>query len=87
MARIREELTKAAPEFVVMYGVGQKQQWERILGLSFDTNGISRRGRTVAAMTHHPVTRGLSAQYWVDLGKVIREKHACFDVSGPVTAS
>jgi hypothetical protein len=72
--RIRREVLKHVPKFIVMYGVGQREEWEQIAGATFDSNGICRIGKTVAAITPHPVTRGLGNEYWVSLGRSMRQR-------------
>jgi hypothetical protein len=71
--RIREAALKNTPKFIVMYGHGNREEWERIAGAKFDANGIWRMGRTVAATAPHPVTRGLGNEYWVNFGQMLRE--------------
>lgn len=70
--RIREAALKHAPEFIVMYGDGHREAWERIAGGRFDSNGLCRMESTVAAIALHPVTRGLGNEYWVNLGLLLR---------------
>jgi hypothetical protein len=71
--RIRQEALKHRPKFVVMYGLGQCEEWERIAGARFDSNGLCRMEKTVAAIAPHPVTRGLGNEYWTKLGRLLRK--------------
>jgi hypothetical protein len=71
--RIRKAALKYAPEFIVMYGQGNRREWERIAGGGFDSSGLYRMGKTVAAIALHPVTRGLGNECWVRLGRMLRE--------------
>jgi len=71
--RIRQEALKNAPAFIVMYGQGNRGEWEQIAGSKFDANGICRMGNTIAATALHPVTRGLGNEYWVKLGQLMRK--------------
>jgi len=68
IGRIRQEALKRSPMFIVMYGVGQRDEWRQIVGGIFDSNGICRIGKTVAAIAAHPVSRGLGSDYWVTSG-------------------
>jgi hypothetical protein len=70
--RIREAASKHAPTFIVMYGQGNRREWERIAGSKFDANGTCRMGKTVAATSLHPTTRGLGNEYWANLGQMLR---------------
>jgi hypothetical protein len=70
--RIREAALKNDPEFIVMYGQGNRAAWERIAGGTFDSKGLCWMGKTVAATAPHPVTRGLGNEYWVNLGQMLR---------------
>ena len=72
IARIQVEALAHSPKFIVMYGEGQRSEWEQMAGAKFDSNGICRIGKTVAAITLHPVTRGLGSEYWVNLGRSLR---------------
>ena len=71
--RIREAALKNSPEFIAMYRQGNRAEWERIAGGMFASNGLCRMGKTVAAIALHPVTRGLDNEYWIRLGRLLRE--------------
>ena len=70
--RIRQEMLERRPEFVLMYGQGNRMEWELIAGGEFDANGLCRMGKTIVAIASHPVTRGLGNGYWVNLGRILR---------------
>ena len=72
MKRIREEMLIHLPEFVVMYGEGQRLEWEKIAGTKFDSNGLCRAGRTAVAVALHPVSLGLGNEYWTTLGRLLQ---------------
>lgn len=74
--RIRQEILKHRPELVVMYGVGQRDDWERIAGGEFDTHGLHRMVETgtVTVMTPHPVSRGKGNEFWQELGRLLQAK-------------
>jgi hypothetical protein len=72
--RIFKEARHHRPKFIVMYGTGQRGEWEQIAGGKFDADGlhwIAEIG-TVAAMTPHPVSRGISSGFWKDMGQRLR---------------
>jgi hypothetical protein len=56
-----------------MYGIRQRKAWEQIAGTNFDSIGICHVGKTVAAIARHPVTVGLGKEYWVTLGRSLRD--------------
>jgi hypothetical protein len=70
--RIQEGALAHSPKFIVMYGVGQREEWERIAGAKFVSKGTCRIGNTLVAIVPHPVTRGLGNEYWVRLGRTLR---------------
>jgi len=61
--RICEEARVRSPEFIIICGAGQRDSWERTAGAQFDSNGICREGKTVAAIACDPVARGLNNEY------------------------
>ena len=73
--RIREAALKRAPEFIVMYGQGNRNEWEQIVRGNVDANGLCRMGKTVVAMALHPATRGLGSEYWTKLGRLLNQVH------------
>jgi hypothetical protein len=75
--QIREAALKHRPEFIVMYGGGHREVWERIAGSHFDSNGMCRMSKTVAASALHPAARGLGNDYWVKLGRLLRNTGEC----------
>jgi hypothetical protein len=72
IARIRLEAAEHRPEFIVMYGTGQREEWLKIANAAFDSEGLCRMGGTLAAIAPHPVTHGLSNEYWLNLEIVLR---------------
>lgn len=70
--RIRQEAAEHHPEFIVMYGTGQRDEWVKIANAAFDSGGLCRMDGTVAAIAPHPVTHGLGNEYWVNLGNRLR---------------
>ena len=70
--RIRQEAREHRPEFILMYGTGQREEWKKIAGGEFDAHGFRWSDGTVAAIAPHPVTRGLGNDYWVNVGRLLR---------------
>lgn len=73
--QIRESALKYKPEFILMYGQGNRMEWERIVEGAFDSHGLRRMGQTVVAIANHPVTMGLGNEYWVNLGRLLNQMH------------
>lgn len=44
----------------------------KIAKAEFDSEGLGRMDGTVAAIASHPVTHGLSNEYWVNLRNALR---------------
>lgn len=75
--RIRKEALRYAPEFIVMYGEGQRKEWERIADSKFDSNGLCWMNKTIIAVAPHPTAprpaaKGLVKEYWMNLGRSLR---------------
>lgn len=72
--RIWNETRLHRPKFIVMYGTGQRGEWEQIAGGNFDADGLHRVAEigTVAAITPHPVSRGISGEFWKEIGQRLR---------------
>ena len=73
--RIREALMAArpSPQFIVMYGQGNRAEWDQIAQQAFDADGFCWTGNTVAVIATHPVTMGLGNEYWAKLGQKVRQ--------------
>jgi hypothetical protein len=72
-----QEMLKHDPEFVVMYGLTQKQHWRQIAGDETLQHGVPKRiGSTTFLLARHPVAHYEKGQkkdeYWIDLGKTLR---------------
>jgi hypothetical protein len=71
-ARIREH----RPKLVLFYGLKYRDWWQQIAGTPFGSTAVpgfelATGGSTLFAMTQHPVTPGVSNQYYVDAGALI----------------
>jgi hypothetical protein len=71
---IRQRVLVHKPTFVVMYGVTHKPHWEAIAGQPFGPDNILTIGSTIVAFALHPVSFGLSKDYWFQLGQKLRNK-------------
>jgi hypothetical protein len=74
MVVIRERIRTYRPALVVVYGKGQRKQWEIITGCSFQEDNIQKRGSTIFAFTPHP-SHGPGNDYWLELGTRLRAKY------------
>lgn len=72
IAVIRDRISQYEPVIVVMYGERDRNHWEKIVGQSFRTERILRVGPTVFVLTRHPVSHGLTSNYWRNLGLGLR---------------
>lgn len=70
--RIRDETRKHRPEFILMYGTGQGEEWKKIAGGEFDTHGLHWMDGTVTATAPHPVSHGTGNKFWQELGRRLR---------------
>jgi hypothetical protein len=70
--RIRQEARNHHPEFILMYGTGRREEWERIAGGEFDAHGFRWMDGTLAAIVPHPVSRGVGKDFWEGLGRRLR---------------
>jgi hypothetical protein len=77
--RIRQEARNHHPQFILMYGTGQREEWKNIAGGEFDAHGFRWMDGTLAAIVPHPVSRGVGSEYWKGLGQrlwaVRQERH------------
>jgi hypothetical protein len=78
---IREKIRDHTPTFVWFYGTGSdtvkgvpySDYWQRIAGDSLTENEPRRIGNTVYVFTKHPTAHGLSNDFWVNLGRRLRQ--------------
>lgn len=71
---IRERIREYKPELVVMYGTRDLPAWEAIAGQPFPPSGILLVEPTVLVATPHPVSRGMTNEYWKRLGTKLRQE-------------
>ncbi len=75
IATIRERLTEHEPRFVILYGVGYREIYERIAGSPFDADGFTRSGPTLCVLVEHPTARpGKPPEWWIEKGLEIRNR-------------
>lgn len=72
IAVIRERIREYKPQLVVMYRTRDLPAWEAIAGQPFPPTGVLTVGPTVLVVTPHPVSRGLTNEYWTQLGVELR---------------
>jgi len=74
--RIRQEAKEHHPVFILMYGEGQRAEWKKIAGGDFNADRFRLIGGTVAAVALHPVSHGISNDYWTEMGQRLRTAQA-----------
>lgn len=68
---IRQRISQHT-QFIVMYGVSEHKYWNSIANTALELNKPFKNESTVFLYTLHPNTRGLTKQYWVELGQTLR---------------
>jgi hypothetical protein len=73
---IRQRMLTYRPALVVMYGVSEKEHWEKIAGSSFPADNILKLDSTIIAFAPHPVRPGRRRgnAYWAELGERLRQE-------------
>jgi hypothetical protein len=66
---IRAKVFEYKPKFAVMYGKGNKHDWEAITGCPFPSENVLRVGSTIVAFMPHPTSPGSTNKEWIELGK------------------
>jgi hypothetical protein len=61
------------PRLVLMYGVGDKESWQKIAGQPLFASSVIRSESTLFALTRHPTAHGSTDDGWVELGRRLRE--------------
>lgn len=75
IATIRERMAEYKPRFVVFYGLGYRDVYERINGAPFDADGFTRSGTTLCVLVEHPTARpGKPPEWWIGKGFEIRAR-------------
>jgi hypothetical protein len=86
LARLRSEIDRNHPKFVVMYGGGASTfpSWIDVAGFESATAGFTvediaglpasfgRRDGTIFVVTRHPVSHGTTDRYWSGIGQKLR---------------
>jgi hypothetical protein len=67
------ESSDLKPKFVIMYGKGEEESWKQIANQAIKKDEPLRIGPTVFLFASHPQERGLKNEYWIGLGKRLRE--------------
>jgi hypothetical protein len=75
IAHLRQRINEQKPKAVVFYGLSYRKHWQAIAGVDFQLqpNGISvgRNGSSLFVMTKHPVARGVTNEYFHQVGRLI----------------
>ena len=61
------------PTFVVMYGVAEKEHWEKIAGCPLCPDVVVKRESTMFMFTSHPMAFGKKNSDWEELGRKLRQ--------------
>jgi hypothetical protein len=75
---ISQRIKEYKPKVVVFYGMGYEYSWRKIADFEFTTASegvlIGTNSQTVFAIVKHPVARGLTNEYFHNIGRLIAEK-------------
>ena len=69
---IRRRMLSSRPVFVVMYGLNERSDWEKIAGCPLVRDGVVKVGQTMIAFAPHPQDHGRRNSDWTDLGAKLR---------------
>ena len=71
---IRERRMTYRPELIIMYGAGQRADWQAIAQHPMEPGESILCPATsgILACTRHPVAHGMSKRYWMELGQTLR---------------
>ena len=70
---IRDKIRIHQPRFVLMYGIGRKTKWEEIAGCPLTPGEVLVRDGIALVMVAHPVSRGVTDDYWRAVGINLRK--------------
>jgi hypothetical protein len=76
---LKERLEAYRPKFVVFYGRGYSDIYEKIVNARFDANGDAWRGSTLCVLVQHPTGRSIpaemkSGEWWIAKGREMRAR-------------
>ena len=71
---VRDRIAQYKPAFVVCYGLGYREDYQRIAGSVFDPAGFTVSGRTLFALVKHPTSFGVKSAEFMQFGKEIRRR-------------
>jgi hypothetical protein len=69
---IRAKMFEYKPKFAVMYGKGNKHDWEAITERPFPSENVLRVGSTIVAFMPHPTSHGSTNKEWIEIGERLR---------------
>ena len=70
---IRKRMLSSGPIFVVMYGLNERSDWEKIAGCPLVRDGVAKVGSTMIAFAPHPQDHGRRNVDWTNLGEMLRK--------------
>jgi hypothetical protein len=70
---LRQHLEKDAPQLAVFYGTTYADQYARIAGGAFDSDGLRFSGQTLCALITHPARPTHTYEYWTEYGRKLRK--------------
>jgi len=87
---LRQRRSKYKPQLMVMYGLREKEHWEKIAGGLFGREGgIQTLDCTIFAVTRHPNTRGLTDTDWKGLAEALHRalQHSFINIASQCRTS
>jgi hypothetical protein len=73
IALIKRRMEENQPKFALFYGTGYREEYEKIVGGTFDANGGCWSGNTLCVLARHPIGVGAPGEdFWIDLGRRVR---------------
>ena len=80
ISHLRQRINEYKPKVVIFYGSGYREYWKSIAKIDFsESHGISigRSESTLFIITKHPSTKGITNEYFHQVGKIIKEVRGC----------
>jgi hypothetical protein len=72
---LTQRINKQGPQVVIFYGLSYREHWQAIAEVDFSPvlNGVftARKGSSLFVMTKHPAARGVTNEYFHQIGKMI----------------
>jgi len=75
IAHLRQRINEHRPKAVIFYSFSYREHWQEIAGVDFslesDEMYIGRRESSLFVITRHPAAKGITSEYFHQVGKVI----------------